>query len=94
MERFAEDCDIENEINLFIDDVMISMEESIDDNYLNSIETDVAADRVMEKLNKIVAWGVLPYDGEVTVDEAPLELYTPDPEPKAPPIDPWARGMD
>lgn len=93
MERFAEDCDIENEINLFIDDVMISMEESIDDNYLNSIETDVAADRVMEKLNKIVAWGVLPYDGEVTVDEAPLELYTPDPEPKAPPIDPWARGI-
>ena len=91
-DRFLEDAGAAKEVRAFTERVWDSVSEEIDDRWLGTLEIPVAAERLMGRMDSIVAWAMNNHDGKVE-DNVALEKYTPDAEPVPARIDPWARGV-
>lgn len=92
-ERFDEDSTIDEEIRGILHGVILgNVDREIRKIWLRSTVAPKAAKIQMQKLDRIIAWATLEYDGAVTTGENPLETYIPDGEPAPASIDTWARG--
>jgi hypothetical protein len=91
LEQFQDDEDIEFFIREYVDEVWSSVSKKISTDWLEKMQTPLAADVALIKLNRIVSVATTQYDA-VVVDNEPLEKHIPDEEPVPVAIDPWARG--
>jgi len=91
LEQFQDDEDVEFFIRDYVDEVWSAVSKKISTDWLERMQTPLAADVALIKLNRIVSVATTQYDAVVEGNE-PLEKHIPDDEPVPVAIDPWARG--
>jgi hypothetical protein len=89
--RFQEDIYSTEIVNDAVEDIWNETSKVISSNWLKTIDIPIAVDMTMQKLEKIVSWSVLEYDG-VLPSEGKFEQRVAENEPLPAMIDPWARG--
>ena len=91
--RYIDDGSLESDLrNLISETLWPSISLQISKNWLESLQTPIAAEVAMIKLNRIVSLATTSYDGVVRDNQEPIEKHIPDSEPIPASIDPWARG--
>jgi len=90
-DRYRLDSFIEEQTSDIIDEILILSEKQIRKNWLQEQVIPTTVDAAMKKIEKIIAWATVSYDGKVSL-ENPLESSIPDKEPSPASIDTWARG--
>jgi hypothetical protein len=90
--RFFEDAAIEDEVSDVVKFVLSEVDNEIRRIWLRSQVIPMSVTRVMDRVERLVAWATCTYDGEVTAPTSALETYIPDGEPAPAAIDTWARG--
>jgi hypothetical protein len=82
-------------VNEGLHTVLSNVDQEITQKWLQSMDVPLTVDVVMLKMKKLVAWSVVPHDGDVQAPTAMargLERRAVEDEPVAVTIDPWARG--
>ena len=91
--RFQESIHSNDCVSEAVELIWSSLNASITNNWLRTLELPIAIDMTMLKMKKVVAWSVVSHDGVLPeqIDDF-LERFAPEAEPTPISIDPWARG--
>lgn len=89
---FEEDKLVNVAVSEFIDDVLNSFEQKVDDIFLSTLDVPYATEIAMQKVQKLIELAMLGHDGKALMEEEQLEVFIPDGEPAPSTIDSWARG--
>ena len=91
IDRFFEDCETEDFVNSLYEAVWSNVSASIDLKMISQLEIPMSRDIAMHKLSTILGIATLQHDAVYVPGEC-IETFIAEEEPKAPPIDIWARG--
>lgn len=91
--RFHESIYLNDCVSDAVELILDSVNASVTDNWLRTLELPITIDMTMLKMKKVVGWSVVSHDGVLPEhSDNFLERFSPEAEPTAILIDPWARG--
>lgn len=91
--RFQESIHSNDCVSDAVELIWSSVNASITNNWLRTLELPIAIDMTLLKMKKVVGWSVVSHDGVLPDhNDDFLERFAPEAEPTPISIDPWARG--